>query len=369
MILAPDKDARVVVDMTLKVESLRSATSGLETSAVRAGIEQVIPADSLDLIDWEQLYLDLLEYKEQKGFANLIVKPDITRRILSADEPRLYRLFSDDDIVRPRTFAHVVVLQDAVLTILRKYMEKYYYVCKQRWESRHMEYQPLTVNDPNFKDYTIRIPRSEKVLIEAVQKLIGDADRICRDENNDLPNIYFDRHLYQPLLVTRDGKISSDPPGLRPSERRFVDDIRTYVGHEGKTSLASKEVFLLRNLSRGRGIGFFDSEGFFPDFILWIKEGKKLRIIFVEPHGMKMEKSYWADDRARLYERLKEMSQSWTNQTRKKDVVLDSFIVSATSYDELREYYGDGQWSKEKFTESHILFFDGGNRYVAAIFQ
>ena len=369
VILLPDKDARVVVDMSIKVEALRSATTGIETAAMRSGMEQVIPAESLDLIDWERIYLALLEYKEQKSFTNLIVRPDAARNIISAEGPRLYRLFSDDDVVYPRSYDHLAILQDAVLTILRRYMEKYYYVCKQRWESMHMEYRVLSKEDPNFRDYTIRIPRSEKHLIEAVQKLISDTDRIYREENNDLPNIHFDRHLYQPLLVAKGGKINSDPPGLKPSERRFVEDLRLYVGHDAIAPLASKEIFLLRNLSRGKGVGFFDSEGFFPDFILWIKEEGKLRIVFIEPHGMKMEKSYWADDKARLHERLRELAATWTNKAKKKDVVLDSFIISATPYDELREYYGDGQWSRESFAERHILFFDEGSKYISALFQ
>jgi hypothetical protein len=42
---------------------------------------------------------------------------------------------------------------------------------------------------------------------------------------------------------------------------------------------------------------------------------------------------------------------------------MDSFIVSATPYDELRDYYGDGKWSKQQFAECHILFFERTSEY------
>lgn len=49
------------------------------------------------------------------------------------------------------------------------------------------------------------------------------------------------------------------------------------------------DVFLLRNESRGRGMGFFEAENFYPDFILWLVEGKKQSLSFIEPHGLQHE--------------------------------------------------------------------------------
>jgi hypothetical protein len=134
--------------------------------------------------------------------------------------------------------------------------------------------------------------------------------------------------------------------------------------------LATKEIFLLRNLSRGKGVGFFENGGFYPDFILWVKEGERQRIIFIEPHGMLIEKTYQNDDKARLHERLKAVSAAWNSQAGLKGVTVDSFIVSATPYDKLYEHYDDGTWSKQKFTDCHILFFEGTSDYdyVAKLF-
>ena len=226
-----------------------------------------------------------------------------------------------------------------------------------------MVYGRLGTDDPNFRDYVVRIPRNEAQLIAAVKKLIDEGKRIYEAETHELPNIHFDRHLYQPLLVQRGDRLKSDPPGLNEAEQRFVSDLREFVRREAGGALATKEVFLLRNLSRGKGIGFFESEGFFPDFILWIREGKQQRIVFVEPHGMRHEKAYWTDEKARLHERLHALERSWGAKAGLENVTLDSFIVSATPYDELRDYYADGAWTRQQFAHAHILFAERGGAY------
>jgi len=73
---------------------------------------------------------------------------------------------------------------------------------------------------------------------------------------------------------------------------------------------------------------------------------------------MKHEKTYWTSDKARLHERLAKFSETWGDKFGQKNVTLDSYIISATPYDLLREYYGNGTWSKEEFASRHILFFE-----------
>ncbi|OIQ10580.1 type III restriction enzyme, res subunit [Moorella thermoacetica] len=357
LLLAPDPAAKVTVDMTLKLDAIRSQVGGVATLSMRSGQEQVIPPASLNMVDWQAVYLELLKFKEQKGFSNLILRPETPRQLIEFDEPRLYKLLANEMVVKPQSFEQIPLLQEAVLAILRKYMEKYYRVHQERWETRNMTYDLLNESHPNFQNYTVKIPRSERQLIAAVKQLIDEGQRIYEGEPNELPNIHFDQHLYQPLLIDCDARIKTEPPGLKESERRFVEDLRKYVWREAGGKLATKEIFLLRNLSRGKGIGFFENEGFFPDFILWIKEGSSQRIVFIEPHGMIHEKAYWTNDKTRLHERLREFSREWGERSGLKDVELDSFIISATPYENLRMFYGEN-WTREEFAERHILFFD-----------
>lgn len=71
-------------------------------------------------------------------------------------------------------------------------------------------------------------------------------------------------------MLKGNDRLSSVPLGLKESEEQFVVDLKEYWEEEKDKSLKEKEVFLLRNLSRGKGVGFFEESGFYPDFILWV---------------------------------------------------------------------------------------------------
>jgi len=47
----------------------------------------------------------------------------------------------------------------------------------------------------------------------------------------------------------------------------------------------------------------------------------------------------------------------------RRDVTLDSYIISATPFKDLRKRYDDGTWDKKKFSDAHILFQDRSGEY------
>ena len=376
ILLEPDPAVRVRVDMSLKLQALESNSVGVTAVDLQAGREQPIPPDSLELVDWETAYLDLLEYKQRKGLTNLVIRPDTPRRILETAEPgRLYALVADETVVRPRTFAGTALLQEAVVNILQKYADAFYRVNRERWESHHMVYRTLDESDPNLSfnqesvsertsgRYIVSVQRAESALVAAVEKLIEDLERLYEEETTELSRIHFDRHLYQPLLVEHGDKVRMTPPGLNESEEGLVRDLRNYWLLERDKSLANVEVFLLRNLSRGRGIGFFEGRGFYPDFILWIKDRTKQHLIFLEPHGMLHAEAYIHDDKARLHRVLGGLATAIGARSKRKDVTLDSYVISATPFEDLRKKYDDGKWDREKFANAHILFPERSDQY------
>jgi hypothetical protein len=368
MRLAPDAAAKVQADVSLRAESLRSGVAGVQRQALRSGEERTIPRGSLDLVSWDRLYLRLLEYKDQKGYGNLAITPKSLRQIIEADDPMLYRLIADEETLAPRSFAGILVLEEAILTVLRKYLERYYYVQRERWESKHMGLLVMDRQHPNFRDYTIKLPRSDEALVRSVMGLIGRKAEVYQQDSRELPALHFDRHLYQPLVLGSNQQITSDPPGLNEHEEKFVYDLRQYVRDHAE-QLCGKELFLLRNLSRGKGIGFFESQGFYPDFLLWVVEGQHQRLIFVEPHGLKHAKAYWSDDKARLHERLRKLGHDWRRVGGLENVTVDAFIVSATGYDEIRSYYDNGTWTRDGFAERHVLFCDRGPGYIGSMLE
>ncbi len=366
----------VSVVMSATVQQIASGQSGIVETSASAGLQRTIPSESLDLVDWDRVYMAMLEYKASREWSNLLISPGALRNIVQA-QPAVYHLEAEQSVVEPKSHSDRQRLQEAVTNILRRYADALYGRRRARWESNHLTYRKLDDTDANFRfniaesggpgQYVVRVPRGKPDLAQEIESLIADCTTLCTQDQDDLPRIHFDRHLYQPLLVETDD-ISSSPPGLQESERKFVADLRDYCSSSSHTLTADTELFLLRNLTRGKGVGFFENSGFYPDFILWIKSAEAQRIVLIEPHGMLNAKAYAHDEKAKLHERLPSITKQIADRSGLANVQLDSFIVSATPYDELRMRYGEGQWSRDDFADKHILFPDDEYRYLKPIF-
>ena len=218
--------------------------------------------------------------------------------------------------------------------------------------------------------YVVSVPQADVRLREEIKELVEQQAKLYEQEHGTLFRIHFDRHLYQPLLLDDpESPVTISPPPLTQSERHFVNDLRDYWQDRGSTLHPDTELFLLRNQGRGRGVGFsLGGSGFYPDFILWMIRGDSQRVVFVEPHGMLHAKAYEEDEKARLHERLPGLAKGIAARSGVGgQVSLDSYIVSATAYHDLRQHYGDGEWSREKFARRHILFRDGGGEYIGRL--
>ena len=366
--LAPAAGAAVFLDRSLKAHAIESQDGIFADAAVQAGRRRRVPATSLQLVDWNRVHLELLAYREQRGYANLALTPNDIRAVFESTNPPCHELIAEDGLAEPKTLADAAALSETVTALAKKYMDRFYCTRQERWATKRMRYSEVRDTDANFRDYVVRIPRAASStdkehrgsyarLLADITELIEEGQRIYERETDELPNVHFDRHLYQPLLVQRYAKVTSKPPGLNESEQRFVEDLRTYCRQEQTGALANKEIFLLRNQGRGQGVGFFEQRGFYPDFILWVKEDDKQQIVFVEPHGMLHAGAYAHDDKARLHERLRELERQMAHtHSGAADVSLGSYIVSATAFEDLQPKYDDGTWDMERFATRHILF-------------
>ena len=84
----------------------------------------------------------------------------------------------------------------------------------------------------------------------------------------------------------------------------------------------------MRNMSRGRGIGFFEAGNFFPDFILWRIDGNKQHITFVDPKGILNLEAGWDDPKILFYQTIKDIEARLKRCD--PNVTLESFIISNT---------------------------------------
>ena len=358
LVLAPalSTQYKVVVDRSIRVDRLGSGAGSYQQGSFHAGTEHWRHPKDMPWLDEEALYLDLVQFKEERGFHNLAVTPAGVRAILEAGDPHLWGLICDESFLAPKTFAEATVVQAAVSAVLKKYAENYYRKRQMRWDAERMDYKPVAKSDDNFQSYVVKVPRSDKDLIELVHEAIQEWKRRRGPLSQDLPNLHFDRHLYQPLLVAIGSKIQSRPPLLNKGERKFVEDLIAFC-KSGAKCLEGKELFLLRNLSRGKGVGFFEDSGFYPDFIVWITEGAKQRLVFVEPHGMLNDDHPDFNAKVGLHKKLQAQLAEARRKSRNKDLQLDSFVISQTPYDELRKRHG-AVWERSKYASAHVFFGD-----------
>lgn len=367
VILSHDENInRVSISMSTRMQEMSSADGNIVETAHSYGRELQIPSEITEIIDWEAAYIALLEYKDDKGLSNLIIRQEDLKNII-IDRPLAYSLVAEETLVNPRDIYDWNRLQEATVNILCRYADAFYRHHQRRWESNNMVYVELDKDDPNFRfnagddepgRYYIKIPSDKAILVQEIQQLMEDCNEMYRNNLGKL-FIYFDRHLYQPLLVNRNERDDVDisPPGLNEGEYRFVADLKRFWEQERDQRLTDVDIFLLRNQNRGKGVGFFASSGFYPDFILWIKKNDHQRIVFVEPHGMRHSPAYRYDEKAQLHKVLSGLAQDLAGRSPGfGHIQLDSYILSTTPYDDLRPYYDDGGWTRDKFTEKHILF-------------
>lgn len=372
----------IVTHTTQSIDIVGSSSQrGIHTERAEGTLPTYIPEPSLALVDWEKIYLQLIEYKHEKGYHNLIFDTTILREILNPNKPVYKLTVMDESEAVPTSTVELERLEELILTLLRKYITKYYRIIQKRWNDDRIRLRRLgeeAEDENNFPDWTVYIPRAEAQEVQPEVENLMESEEIYGPGLTVLPNVYSEQHLYQPLLTNEEHLYRSllsmgmgnnlwrtTPPALEDSERDFVEDLNQYLRqHHGKR-LCRKEVFLLRNQSRGKGIGFYENEGFYPDFILWILDGVKQRVVFVEPHGMVHEDINEDNDKLTLFKRLRDLSYK---RFRYEHVQMDAFIISRTSLSDLIGRYPDED--RNSFAEKwHILFRTDDPTYLQPIFQ
>jgi len=178
-------------------------------------------------------------------------------------------------------------------------------------------------------------------LAERIEALLQDGKHAMPgdDLSRPLPRLWCEEHLYRPLLLSRPGMeqrgqlslldqelgVRLDPPGLEESEARFVWDLRAYwKAHCEEAEWRDCSLYLLRNQA-GRGVGFFAEQGFYPDFMLWLKRGARQTLAFVEPKGIEL-----ILDDARFVAKLDLLQEL---RKLSLDVPTRGYLVSATSFE------------------------------------
>ena len=349
---------KIVANWYPRIQAMHSF--GVVSSTQTTRNELFLQEQHLALLDYDTIFFELERYKCERNWHNLNITKDGIRHLLS--NPNWYILYFPESHLNPDSYGGgVFLLQQVATQLLKRYCERYYNFCKREFIEPRLEMRELTENDENIPRedfYQLFVDSDEKQLIEAIQQI----RTVLEQGEGELPKIddlqvcNFGTHLFQPLLYTRSGgKITNRPVALNESEYQFVIDLKEWYDHN-KSALEKEgtELFLLRNMSRGKGVGFFEAGNFHPDFILWMLTEGKQYVTFIEPHGLMHEGP--RSEKIQFYERIKDVERRLADPT----VILNSFILSWTRYPQLN-------WgiSKPTLEGMHVLFMkDDMDEYI-----
>lgn len=305
----------------------------------------------LALLDYDALFFEIEQYKRERSWYNLNVSKEGIVRLL--ENPSWYTLYLPEAWLSPSDFKGIALLQQIASELLKRYCEHYYNYCKREYIEPRLELRELTENDDNLpqeEQYRLIVEGDEAQIIQGIQQIKKELAEKKKDvlQAGDLFACAFGKHLFQPLFhVRKGGKITVTPVVLNASEYQFVTDLKQWCD-TNKPTLKNRgiEIFLLRNMSRGRGVGFFEAGNFHPDFILWTLIGNKQYVTFLDPHGL-LHAEGPGSEKVLLRKRIKDIEKRLSDP----NVVLNSFILSWTPYPQLK-------WDKtqEELEDEHVLF-------------
>jgi hypothetical protein len=359
----------VVLNWYPKIQAMKSVgVSGGDDDG--APNETHLTRQHVAFLDLDRLYFDLERFKAERGWHNLNLTCAGIGDLLT--DTSWYRLLIPESELAFSSYAKVRTWQEIAQSLLRKYVERYYTFRKREWELPHLEYRDLTVDDLNFPNfasddgaecgYRILIEESQQEIVEKLKELKSAIENgSLKDWGfRGLKAIWFGRHLYQPLLFLDGSVVEVSPAPLNKGERLFVEDLKAF--HDANSDyFAGRELYLLRNLSKGRGVGFFEAGNFHPDFIIWQLEGERQRVTFVDPKGIRNVSLQ--DPKVGFFETIKEIEK----RLDQPDIVLESFIVSNTPSHEMEKQWGI---NKQEMQRKHILFQQEDNKtYIRTLLE
>ncbi len=325
-----DEGPRVVIDLLPQVVSLAPGAAGATEEAARAGAATTIlpgEAPHSGLVDLDRLHAELVEYKVAKGYGNVYIRRSTLRNVLTSRCE--FRMLAEE--AREPAKVH-----QAASRALKTYLDRFVRLRERQAESAHAEPRLLVRERQVVYEYRITIHvegAGEKLLKEIEELLQKPIKNLLGDSGEPLPRLYLDWHLFNPLLL-EGGKewqahVTVSPPPLVPSERKLVEDLRAFWE---KNCMAPEyrdtEVYLLRNLPKV-GVGLFLRSGFYPDFILWMRNRKTdaTRVVFLDPHGLHHE-GVEGNDRFEAIEKLRALGQD--ARFKSKKISLDGYILAPT---------------------------------------
>ena len=344
----PGAGQSVTLDLYSRLQSVASSDVVAEQSAPKKSVK--LPSSQVAFFDRTRLYDKLLKRKQQRGWHNLTIERDTVERLLERED--WYDLSMPPERLSVTGFRQISWLEDVALDLITEYVDQFWRRQRRQWEHDKIEVVTLDEDDPNnIEAYELSVDATESLLIQDVRDL---ASNVRAGDFCGLNVIMTQAHAYKPLLYAGpDSKVTIQPVPLNKDERNVVEKLATLAEHRDPC-LHGKELFLIRNLTRGRGVSFFDDYAYYPDFIIWLKDETCQHVIFLDPKGLSRYGSR-EQQKVSLHQEIKKTETQI--RTSDPDVRLHAYVLSVTPPNLI-----DGAVrSRDDWKQRGVYFLDEGD--------
>jgi hypothetical protein len=323
----------VTVDLTPRLVAMAGGNAAAIQIAERVRVD-FNDAVNTGLLGLDGLYAELVDYKVSRGYGNVFIPRGQVLPIL-----RISNLFMhQDDLSEPEA------VREGASKVLNTYLDRFVARKEREAESRHLEPGLLKARE-RIVPYKVRVSSEE--LLKEIEALLRKPREYYSDGGKPLPRLHVDRHLFSPVLLNPEDfgleDVSVSPLGLGKGERRLVEDLRDFWRrHHREEPYRRFDIHLVRNLPRV-GVGFFRRSGFYPDFILWLRDRdrKSIRVHFLEPHGTHHGGLGRNQEKIEGLKEIEEISRK--GPFRDKKIALSGYILTETKLEEIPDA-GDKTW-------------------------
>ena len=354
-----DKDSpRAVLDLYSRLRAV--ASNGGAAAGGREGKRLVrLGPGHVALFDRTRMHDRLLARKRQQGWHNLSIEPDIVDRLFAEGRSDWYELYAPPEKLDVSGFRQVRALEDIAIDLVTEYADLFWRKRRRRWEHEQIEVVALTEDDPNnVEAWELSVDATEARLIEDIHRLASHVREGTFDYHDlDLRVILAKAHAWQPMLAWlpllhagKDRKVTVQPVPLDESEIKVVEGLAA-LAESDDPCLQGRELFLIRNQTHGRGISFFDDFHYYPDFMVWLKDGDHQHVVFLDPKGLSR---FGGKERrkVRLHHEIAEVEKRVRDTD--PNLRLHAYVLSVTA----ASLIDDGGRSADAWKEDGVYFLD-----------
>lgn len=357
------KKPHITLDLYPRVEALTAKEPDRADTQPDVRNEGKLSSLAMAAFDWDQVFLAVQEYKLLRTWSNLRADRDQIREFCTSRSD-WYTLYAPASELELRSFSDIAKQQAILIRLLIDYTDRFYRALKGAYEGQFFEVDYLDENHGSMLEaYRFEIDDTDdgetwRERLTNLRDIVakGDLAEASKWVDGPLIAISTQEHLYFPLMSPAEGHAL--PFRLRPiafddpREATFVRDLEKFCQSEpGKTLLATKSLFLLRNAdTKSKGLGFATAGNFYPDFLLWIinNESGQQWLSFIDPKGLRHIDL--DDPKLQLYQEIKKIEAEVADP----NLTLNAFILSTTEHENLLNK--SDKATRDQLEKRHVLF-------------